>query len=106
MKGNVVVLKIIGVLDIYDAAEFNEAVAKYLEKTCNFVFDLGECTSFGDDGLALLVSFLKKVSDRGGDVRFANLSERTRMILEITRAWKIFDIFDDVETAVRSYNAD
>jgi len=106
MIGNVGVIKLSGTLDLYNASEFKEAMTKYSEQTVNFVIDLAGFKSYGGDWLAVLVAWLKKISDQNGDIRIANLPERIRQSFETPRAYKIFEIFEDVDTAVKSYQID
>lgn len=106
MRGNVGVLKVSGRLEAYNSPEFKENFTKYAEQTVNFVIDLSELNFLDSTGLGSLVACLKAVSVKDGDIRFSKMSEKARMVFEITRAYKIFDIFDDVDVAVMSYEAD
>lgn len=106
LKENVGVLKVSGRLDAYNAAEFKESFTKYTEQTVNFVLDLSSLDFLDSTGLGSLVACLKAISEKDGDIKIANMSEKPRMVFEITRAHKIFDIFDDVDVAVMSYEAD
>lgn len=106
MRESVGVLKIGGRLDAYNSTEFKESFTKYTEQTVNFVLDLGSLDFLDSTGLGSLVACLKAISEKDGDIRIANMSEKPRMVFEITRAYKIFEIFDDVDVAVMSYEAD
>ena len=106
MKDNVGVLKVSGRLDAYNSAEFKENFTKYAEQTVNFVLDLSTLDFLDSTGLGSLVACLKAISEKDGDIRIANMSEKPRMVFEITRAYKIFEIFDDVDVAIMSYEAD
>ncbi len=106
MKDNVGILKVSGRLDAYNSTEFKESFTKFAEQTVNFVLDLGNLDFLDSTGLGSLVACLKAISEKDGDIRIANMSEKPRMVFEITRAYKIFEIFDDVEVAVMSYEAD
>lgn len=103
-EGNVGIVEISGRLDAYNATEFKNQVSKHFEETQNFVFDLGKLEFLDSTGLGSLIACLKSVSEQDGDIRIANMSDKPRMVFEITRAHKIFEIFDDVDIAVQSYN--
>ncbi len=105
IKENVGLIKIKRTFSLYNSVNFNKSFEKYTEKTVNFVFDLGEVVCM-DDILGNLVACLKYASDCGGDLRLANLSEKARMVMEITRVYKSFEIFDDVDEAIKSYLKD
>jgi len=106
MRDNVGVLKVSGRLDAYNSSEFKESFTKYSEQTVNFVLDLSSLDFLDSTGLGSIVACLKAISERDGDIRVANMSEKPRMVFEITRAYKIFEIFDDVDVAVMSYEVD
>lgn len=48
-------------------------------------------------GLGALIALLKHVGARGGDLKLVGLSRRVRMVFEITRTHRIFDILDTVD---------
>ena len=51
----------------------------------------------------VIVFCLRFSQENGGLLKLANLSTKVRMIFEITRAYRVFDIFDDLGTAVKSF---
>ena len=54
-------------------------------------------------GLGSLIALLKRVSERGGDMKIAGLQKKVRMVFEITRAFKVFDIFDNPDEALKAF---
>ena len=73
----------------------NDAVRQY-------VLDLAAMDFIDSAGLGVLIAVLKRVSERGGDIRIARLQKRARLVFEITRAYKIFEIFDSVDDALQA----
>ena len=67
----------------------------------NVVINLAEVDFMDSSGLGALIALLKRVTERGGDLKIACLSKKVRMVFEITRAHKIFEITDSVDEAVR-----
>ncbi|MFZ5918244.1 MAG: STAS domain-containing protein [Chloroflexota bacterium] len=60
--------------------------------------------SFVDStGLSTLVSGLKRCRQGGGDLKIAALQQPVRIIFELTRLDKAFEIFSDVEAALNSF---
>jgi len=47
-----------------------------------------------------MVFILQRNFDNGGDIKIAKLQGKARIVFDITKAYKIFDIFDSVEEAV------
>ncbi len=69
----------------------------------NFVLDL-EAVDFMDSaGLGSLIAALKRVTEHGGDMKLANLQKKPRMVFEITRAHKVFEIYNSVDDALRAF---
>lgn len=66
----------------------------------NVVLDLGGVESLDSTGLGTLVAALKLASEKGGDIRIANLQKRPRLVFEITRSYKVFEIFETVAEAI------
>ena len=65
------------------------------------VVDLAAVEFIDSSGLGLLIALLKWAGGRGGDVRIAGLRKTVRMIFEITRTYKVFEIFDTADEALR-----
>jgi anti-sigma B factor antagonist len=68
----------------------------------NVVVDLSGVDFLDSAGLGLLVALLKRVSERGGDLKIAGLQKKVRMVFEITRAFKVFEIFETTQEAMQA----
>jgi anti-sigma B factor antagonist len=68
----------------------------------NVVVDLSGVDFLDSAGLGLLVALLKRVSERGGDLKIAGLQKKVRMVFEITRAFKVFEIFETNAEAMQA----
>ena len=68
----------------------------------NVVVDLSGVDFIDSAGLGLLIALLKRISERGGDLKIAGLQKKVRMVFEITRAFKVFDIFDNAAEALNA----
>ena len=103
MESGVAVISISGRLVAANANDLTNKFTSLAQEVLNFVLDLSEMEYIDSTGLGAIVSCLKKSSEKGGNIKLACIQEKPRMIFEITRAYRIFDIYDDVETAVNSY---
>jgi len=65
------------------------------------ILDLGGITFLDSSGLGALIALLKRTTESGGDIKLVGLRKEVRLVFEITRAYKIFDIFDSTEEALR-----
>lgn len=98
-KENYAILKIKGGLDAAHTKEFKHQFQTYAEEYQNFIFDLSEMDFMDSTGFGTLVSVYKIMKEAGGNILIANLQNKPKMLFKITRADKIFHIFDNIEAA-------
>ena len=67
------------------------------------ILDLGKLNRINSQGLAALLSAVKYVRNKGGDIRIASLDEHINSIFAMTRLVRIFDTYETVDRAVASY---
>ena len=91
----------IGVGDV----ALREAVAEALEAGArNILADLGGVTTIDSSGIGELVSAYTSVTNRGGKLKLANLPPKVTDILQITQLFSVFEVHDNVEEALRSFD--
>ena len=49
---------------------------------------------------------IKRVRERGGDLKLTNLSSKVRKFFEVTRLEQMLEIFESVEEAVKSFRVE
>ncbi len=103
MIDGVGVISVTGRLDSSNVNTLKEEFGKQMTDEPKFVMNLKKLEFIDSTGLGGLVSCLKKSIEAGGDLKIAQLPPKPRMVFEITRAHKVFDIYDDLETAIESY---
>lgn len=87
-----------------DSEEFRKIVYSAIEREQVFIVaDLKGATWMNSSGLGMLISGLTTLRSSGGDLRLANLSEKVRRPLEITKLESVFLTYNSVEEAVTSY---
>ena len=74
------------------------------EDVKNYVVDLSQVDFMDSAGLGTLVAMLKRVRERGGDMKVAGLQPKPQMVFEITRAYKVFDICTSLEDAIEKFS--
>lgn len=104
-EGTVRILELTG--DLMGGAEMerfrqciDEAIAE--DKVC-VVADLAKVNWMNSSGLGMLISGLSSLRSSGGDLRLANLNERIRRPLQITKLDSVFQQFTSVADAVNSF---
>jgi anti-sigma B factor antagonist len=94
-----------GALNAAAVDAFREQMLKWMtenDTVRQIVLDASEMDYIDSAGLGVLIALLKRATERGGDIRIACLGNKARMVFEITRAFKIFEIFDTVDEALRA----
>ena len=67
------------------------------------LINLGEVNYIDSSGIGELVSSFTTVSGQNGQLKLLNLTKRVHDLLQITKLYTVFEVFDDEATAVRSY---
>lgn len=84
-----------GSLDASAAESFGQQTAAWFESQPEIqqvVVDLGDVAFMDSAGLGALIGMRKRLASRGGDLRLARPCPSVKLVLEITRANKIFPI--------------
>ena len=104
-KYEAVVLELKGnVMGGDDTKEFNEVLHKLIDdgKT-RVVLDLGGVKFMNSSGLGMLIGGLTTMKKAEGHLKLANVTEKIESLLIITKLIKIFESFDSVDEAVKSF---
>jgi anti-sigma B factor antagonist len=104
IRDDVAVIQIDGRFDAQSAPP----IAEWLEEIAattpgRVVVDLVEASFLDSSALAVLVRAVKRCRMRGGDVRLSGVPQSVRLIFELTRLDRAFDMFADQDEAVRSF---
>jgi len=98
-RENYAILKIIGGLDAAHTKQFKQQFQAFAEEHMSFIFDLEEMDFMDSTGFGAIVSIYKLIKEAGGKVLITNLQSKPKMLFKITRADKIFQVFDNLEAA-------
>ncbi len=69
----------------------------------NILLNLGDVNYIDSSGIGELVSAFTAVRNRGGELKLLNLTKKVHDLLQITKLFTVFDVYNDEPTAVRSY---
>jgi anti-sigma B factor antagonist len=78
-------------------------VKDLLNKTPQIVLDLSDVTRIDSGGLGTLVALYVSARKVGVAIRFANLGNHAKEVLQITRLETVFEIFGTTEEAIASF---
>ena len=92
-------------LDASNTAKFKAAVAPLIKAHKALVFDLAEVEFMDSSGLGSLLSCLRQVTGAGGDMKLCNMGKTVRVLCEVVRMHRVFDILDSREAAAAAFQA-
>lgn len=65
--------------------------------------NLSEVSYIDSSGIGEMVSGFTTVTNHGGQLKLLGLSKRVKDLLQITKLYTVFEVFDDEASAVRSF---
>ena len=77
-----------------------EMVSKNQKK---ILLNLADVSYIDSSGIGELVSGFTTVTNHGGQLKLLGLSKRVKDLLQITKLYTVFEVFDDEAAAVRSF---
>lgn len=67
------------------------------------LLNLAEVTYIDSSGIGELVSAFTTVTNQGGQLKLLNLTKRIQDLLQITKLYTVFEVFDSETPAVQSF---
>jgi len=90
-------------LDASNVAEFRRDIAPILQAHTELVVDLCRLRFVDSSGLGAMLSCLRQLSAKGGDLKLCGMAQPVRTVFELVRMHRIFDIYSTQEDAVRAF---
>ncbi|NTW62740.1 MAG: STAS domain-containing protein [Chlorobiaceae bacterium] len=95
---NITVVALQGTLDSCSSSQLHYYSSPSVTEV-PLVIDLSNLDFLDSSGLGALVEIARKKREKGSDVKLACMNDKVRKVFEITQAYRLFDIYDDVEAA-------
>src|SRR5487761_2410736 len=90
-------------LDASNAEEFKRDMAPVLQANTKVVLDLSQLRFVDSSGLGAILSCLRQLSAKSGDLKLCGMSKQVRGLFELVRMHRIFDIYETKEEAVHAF---
>jgi len=105
MVGDVGVLSLKGKLMGYpETDELNNEIRSFLGSgTKKIVIDMGGVTWLNSMGVGALMRSYTTVTNSGGQLKLARLTDKARGLFTMTQLIKVFEIYEDADKAVKSF---
>jgi anti-sigma B factor antagonist len=103
---DVEVIKVSGRIELGEgSAAIREVVRDLLARgRKKIVLDLADVDYIDSAGLGALVSAFTSVRNEGGDLKLVYLTKKVQDLLQMTKLYTVFEIFDDETAAIKSFN--
>jgi anti-sigma B factor antagonist len=103
--GDVTVVDAVGRITLGEgASSFRDTIRELANKgDKKLLINLGEVSYIDSSGIGEMVSGFTTVTNHGGQLKLLALSKRVKDLLQITKLYTVFEVFDDEASAVRSF---
>lgn len=104
-QANVAVIRCLGrIVFGQEADELRLTVLSLLKETNRVVLQVADIQQIDSEGLAALVGLFISARNRGGELKLAELSPKSRDLLRVTRLDEIFGTYKSVDQAIASFH--
>jgi len=101
IEKNYAVITVAGEVDMYSSPNFRKNMMTILKKKFPVVItDLEDVSYMDSSGVATLIEALQMCKKYNGKLILCGLSDSVREVFELTRLDGIFQIFNDLESAI------
>jgi len=103
--GDVCVVDAVGRLTLGEGSStFRDTIRNLVAQgNKKIVLNLGDVTYIDSSGIGELVSAFTTVTNQGGRLKLLNLTKRVQDLLQITKLYTVFEVFDSEAAAVASF---
>ena len=101
--GNVLKVYLTGRLVASCSEEFKDAMFARLKDSKKVLFNLEKMDYVDSSGLGALVSILQWMNTNSGTVKLCSVQPRPKIVFDITKVYRIFDIYDKEADAMSAF---
>jgi anti-sigma B factor antagonist len=103
--GDVTVVDVAGRITLGEgSSSLRESIRELMTKgNKRILLNLSEVSYIDSSGIGELVSGFTTVTNAGGQLKLVGLTKRVQDLLQITKLYTVFDVYDDEAAAIRSY---
>jgi anti-sigma B factor antagonist len=105
LSGDVTILDVAGKITLGDGSVVLREKVKELVAGGNkkVLLNLGNVTYIDSSGIGELVAAFTSISNGGGALKLLHLTKRVQDLLQITKLYTVFEVFDDEAKAIASF---
>ena len=105
--GDVFVLHLQGPITLGQATErLRNLILQALDNgKMNILLNMAEVFYIDSSGLGELVAAYTTAQRRGGKLKLMKLTQRVQDVVQLTKVYRVFEVYNDEDTAVKSFAA-
>lgn len=86
------------------SVQLRDAIRDLISKGVKHILlNLGDVNYIDSSGLGELVSAFTTAKNQNADVKLLNLTKKVKDVLQVTKLYTVFDIYDDEASAIGSF---
>lgn len=86
------------------SVQLRDAIRDLISKgSKSILLNLGDVNYIDSSGLGELVSAFTTAKNQNADVKLLNLTKKVKDVLQVTKLYTVFDIYDDEASAIGSF---
>lgn len=94
------------VVDVSHTAQVRDKMREFVSQGIKkVIFDLSKVTLMNSLGVGILISALTTMKSNKGELKLSGVTERIKSLLVITRLITIFETFNSIEEALKSFKS-
>jgi anti-sigma B factor antagonist len=103
--GGIAMVDLSGRISLGDgSALLRKTVRDLLEEgKTKIILNLGDVNYIDSSGIGELVSGFTAVRNRGGELKLLNLTKKVHDLLQLTKLFTVFEVYNDESTVVSSF---
>jgi anti-sigma B factor antagonist len=101
---DIYLLELSGRIDATCSEQLKDAVSAMIDaQKIKILIDLNAVDFIDSSGLGILVACLRSAIKAGGRLKITSLQNSPKKLFEVTRLDRVFDIFEDRDSAIKSF---
>ncbi|MFP4379878.1 MAG: STAS domain-containing protein [Candidatus Sumerlaeia bacterium] len=90
-------------LEAMNSKTFKDQIAPHLAANRNLILNFGPVSFIDSSGCGALLSCLRQLNARDGDLKICNASRPVKTVFELVRLNRVIEIYPDCESAVQAF---
>lgn len=103
-RNDVVICILEGEINISNSPQLRKTLDNIIKSNVlKVLVDFSGVSYIDSSGLATLIEMFQRLKKIGGHLRFSGMEQKVKNIFEITKLYKLFEIFDTQDAALKDF---